>query len=228
MEQGTVYLLAGPSGSGKDTLTEGLLSYFPEIVFFTKHTNRKPRPEEKVGVHYHYLSEEKFGEMQEGGKFFTWSGRPGTYYGVEKERLFQLLGEGLDLIIHMGTFYKDMKLFKDEGILSRSILLLSCPTILEKRLRIRGTENEREIKVRMQKAMFQYSYVLENELLSTFDYRISNDHSVSTPLEALRSIVLYERGEKMSDEQRLLLEQAIGPTPSSYIKGWLLDSQRVA
>lgn len=63
-------VLAGPTGSGKRTLTQRLLNEFPHLFgLCVSHTTRKPRPGEENGVHYHFVTKADMQTMNEEGQF---------------------------------------------------------------------------------------------------------------------------------------------------------------
>ena len=64
---GIVLLIAGPSGSGKTTLTRGLVNRVPFLTKAITVTTRLPRPGEVSGEDYHFVSPERFAEMNRAG-----------------------------------------------------------------------------------------------------------------------------------------------------------------
>jgi len=91
---GHVLLVMAPTGSGKGTLERYVLAKFPEIKFAVSCTTRRPRPNEKAGVDYHYISSEIFHEKIVEGKFLEWAEFSGNLYGTLKAELLDSLESG--------------------------------------------------------------------------------------------------------------------------------------
>ena len=60
MRKGTLYVFTGPSGAGKGTVLSRLLSEDEKLFFSISATTRAPRPGEKDGVQYYFLTKEDF------------------------------------------------------------------------------------------------------------------------------------------------------------------------
>jgi len=66
---GNLYVISSPSGGGKTTLVSQLLECTPDISRVVTHTTRPPRPNEKNGVHYHFVSADEFLSLKDEGGF---------------------------------------------------------------------------------------------------------------------------------------------------------------
>lgn len=73
-------VFSGPSGSGKGTITELLLSKEKFKKFITC-TTRKPRESERDGFDYFFLNESQFKKYVENGEMFNVKEYGGHYYG---------------------------------------------------------------------------------------------------------------------------------------------------
>jgi guanylate kinase len=82
-----VLVITGPSGVGKGTLIRLLLDRFPRMKLSVSATTRGPRPGEKDGVDYHFLSPEEFQERIEGDEFLEWAEYAGNRYGTLRSEL---------------------------------------------------------------------------------------------------------------------------------------------
>src|SRR5690554_6906085 len=71
-KRGKVIILVAPSGGGKSTMTQHLLSDFGQLRFSVSATTRPPRKGEIDGLHYHFLSDEEFQERIDRGDFLEW------------------------------------------------------------------------------------------------------------------------------------------------------------
>ena len=95
-EQGRIIIVSGPSGVGKGTILRRIFESgdFP-LESSVSATTRKPRPGEKDGVHYHFLSEEEFLKRKENDEFaecFQVFG--GAWYGTLKATIENALKMG--------------------------------------------------------------------------------------------------------------------------------------
>jgi len=80
-------VITGPSGVGKGTLIRLLLDRFPRMALSVSATTRAPRPGEKDGVDYHFLSPEEFQERIDRDEFLEWAEYAGNRYGTLRSEL---------------------------------------------------------------------------------------------------------------------------------------------
>jgi guanylate kinase len=80
-------VITGPSGVGKGTLIRLLLDRFPRMALSVSATTRAPRPGERDGVDYHFLSPEEFDRRIEEDAFLEWAEYAGHRYGTLKSEL---------------------------------------------------------------------------------------------------------------------------------------------
>ncbi len=97
--RGHLFLILGPSGSGKGTVLKALRDRHPEFVFPVSCTTREPRPREKDGEVYHFVSKEDFKERMGRDEFLEWAVVHGeNYYGTLKDAILNPLKEGKTVI----------------------------------------------------------------------------------------------------------------------------------
>lgn len=91
-----VVVIAGPTGSGKDSIIQGILSRFSNCSRLVTATTRAKRPGEKDSVSYHFLKKEKFLEEMKNGNILEYNYRKNldTYYGTYKPALEEQLASG--------------------------------------------------------------------------------------------------------------------------------------
>jgi guanylate kinase len=82
-----VLVITGPSGVGKGTLIRLLLDRFPRMALSVSATTRAPRPGERDGVDYHFLSPEVFQQRVDAGDFLEWAEYAGHRYGTLRSEL---------------------------------------------------------------------------------------------------------------------------------------------
>ena len=154
VKKGRVLVFSGPSGVGKGTLLKRLFDEtdFP-LTMSVSATTRAPRPGEKNGVHYWFLSREEFVAKQERGEFLesfeVFSG--GAMYGTLRKTVEDARDRG-----EWVTLEIDVKGAKRvvEQIPDTTTVFIAPPSLaaLRERLVKRGTESEEEIEKRLAQA----------------------------------------------------------------------------
>ncbi|PVU81708.1 guanylate kinase (plasmid) [Cellulomonas sp. WB94] len=162
-------VLAGPTAVGKGTVSADLRARYPRVWLSVSATTRPPRPGEVDGVHYHFVSPEKFDAMIEDGELLEWAvvhgrNRYGTPRGPVEERL--AAGEPALLEIDLQGA-RQVRATMPEA----RFVFLAPPSWeeLERRLVGRGTEDAAERQRRLATAR------VELAAESEFDHVIVND-----------------------------------------------------
>jgi guanylate kinase len=96
-----VFVITGPSGVGKGTLIRGLLERLPELELSTSATTRRPRPGERDGLDYHFLSPEEFERHASAGEFLEHATYSGNRYGTLRSEVERRLGEGRPVVLEI-------------------------------------------------------------------------------------------------------------------------------
>lgn len=150
---------------------------FPEIKFSVSATTRRPRSGEKNGVDYHFFSNSQFNKHIEEDKFLEWEEfYNGTRYGTLKADVESKLNKGYFIMLDIDVLgaLNVKKMYGDDAL----SIFISPPSlsILEERLRSRGTESEEALAVRLKRALKEIEYadrfdieVLNNELDSAYE-----------------------------------------------------------
>ena len=151
-----------------------LLRLHPELEFSVSATSRKPRGEEKNGVEYWFLTEEKFRSLIDADKFVEYEEvYPGRFYGTLKSEVERIWSKGnviiFDVDVKGGVNLK--KYFGDKAL----SVFIQAPSVevLRERLISRGTDSMEDIEKRVAKASEELTYaplfdrVLVNDDLST-------------------------------------------------------------
>ncbi|MBR0316547.1 MAG: guanylate kinase [Synergistaceae bacterium] len=165
---GKLYVLSGPSGVGKGTLRENALSSKKNLVYSISCTTRKPRNGETDGIEYRFITHEKFEEGIKQNLFLEYAHVHSDYYGTLKQDVINELNSGHNVLLEIDV---QGALQVREKIPEAVLIFVAPPSIevLEKRLRNRNTENEENLKLRLNNA------VKELELKDKYDYIIIND-----------------------------------------------------
>ena len=166
-------VVTGPSGAGKGTLIAALKKFAPgKIGFCVSHTTRKPRPGEKNGVDYHFVTKQKMLKMIENNEFLEYANVHTNIYGTSKAAIRAVTSQNkipvLDIDVQGA---RSVRKFNDTH--PARFIFISLPSIeaLESRLRGRGTETEDKIQVRLRNAKKELASVDEPGL---YDYVMIN------------------------------------------------------
>jgi guanylate kinase len=145
-----LFCIVGPAGSGKSTVCNTLAQSFPDDTALSISTTTRPiRGSEVDGVHYHFVSKEEFRHRVNSGSFLEWAEFNGHLYGTEKKSIEDQLSGGRDILldIEVQGVAQLKEIYKD-----RLITIFVFPPsieILEKRLRARATDSDKDIKSRL-------------------------------------------------------------------------------
>ncbi len=169
MIKGELFVLSAPAGGGKTTLANLLLKEVPNLVKITTCTTRKPRPGEKNGVDYFFLSKEEFERKIREGAFLEYAVVHGNYYGTPKEEVLKEINKGNDvlLVIDVQGMRQIKRNFKD--VVTIFLIPPSFDELIN-RMKKRG-DSEEEIKKRLEtakkelKAWKEYDYIVINDII---------------------------------------------------------------
>ena len=101
MSKGNIYIVSGPSGSGKDTLLAELFKRIDNIFFSISSITRPMREGEKEGEKYNFISKEKFISMIGNNELLEHNNYVGNYYGTPKAPVLKASEEGKDVNINL-------------------------------------------------------------------------------------------------------------------------------
>ncbi|MEE4201895.1 guanylate kinase [Erythrobacter sp.] len=184
--RGLLFILSSPSGAGKTTLSRKLLEADPDIRLSVSATTRPPRPGERDGVHYHFVSDAAFDAMVEADEFYEWAHVFGYRYGTPKGHIREGLKEGQDYLFDIdwqGT--QQLKQKDDQDVVTVFVLPPSLPE-LRRRLEARAQDSDDVIDERMERARAEISHWAE------YDYVVIND-DVEECFARVREVLDAER-----------------------------------
>ena len=184
-KKGLIIVISAPSGAGKTSLCKRLLQTSPLFYYSVSFTTRPPRKNEIEGVDYYFVSREEFQKMIERGEFVEWAEVHGHMYGTSAKLIDEAIKAKKEVVLEVdvkgGTEIK--RRYPD------SVLIFLLPPSweeLEKRLRNRMTESDKEIKQRLVRAKKEVEYA------PYYDYLVIND-DINKALEKLLAIIEAER-----------------------------------
>ena len=182
---GLIFIISAPSGTGKTTLVREVIRQLPGLQFSVSFTTRLPRPDEKEGEDYHFVSHSVFQKMVEKNEFLEWAEVLGNRYGTPRPDLKKIEREGVDLVLDIDT-QGAKKVMKE--IVQPVLIYLLPPSLKELRERLikRGVDSLERIKFRLSNAR------RDMEEAYGYHYVIIND-SIEDALEKLKSIIVAER-----------------------------------
>lgn len=184
--RGLMFILSSPSGAGKTTLAERLLKKDDQIVLSVSMTTRTPRPGEIDGKDYHFVSETEFFAARDGERLLEWANVFGNYYGTPRDRVFDLLKDGADVLFDIDWQGAQQLDAVAGGDVVKVFILPPSREELERRLRLRNQDPEDVVRKRMAKADSEMSHWAE------YDYVIVN-YDLDETEAMLRAILLTER-----------------------------------
>jgi guanylate kinase len=184
--RGLGLVLASPSGAGKSTLSRLLIEQEREISLSVSVTTRERRPSEIDGVHYHFISKNRFQGLRDHDELLEWAEVHGNFYGTPREAVEQAFANGRDVLFDIdwqGTVQVKEKLPDD--VVAIFILPPSMKE-LAARLHRRAEDAEAVIAKRLENAKVEIAE------WRRFDYVIVND-DLSRAYDDIRAILRTER-----------------------------------
>jgi guanylate kinase len=180
---GKAVIICAPSGSGKTTIVKCLLQNEQRLSFSISATSRKIRSGERDGRDYYFIPEAGFRGKIEAGEFIEWEEvYPGVLYGTLKSEVERIWKDGKNVIFDVDVQGGiNLKKYFGNDSLSIFIKVRDMET-LEKRLRLRKTETESDINMRLKKSAYEMTF--ENR----FDYIIINDSLEQSCREAINKV----------------------------------------
>ncbi|MBS1985532.1 MAG: guanylate kinase [Bdellovibrionales bacterium] len=184
--EGLLVVLSAPSGGGKTTLANELISRFENARRSISVTTRPPRKTEIQGQDYHFISDAEFEKLVKDNAFAEWAHVHGYRYGTTKASIKE--GKERGEIVFLAIDVQGARNIKN-AIPDALLIFVTPPDfdILETRLRKRGTENDQEIRKRLENARKEIAQA------EAFDFQVLNDRLDRAALE-IESIIRKRLG----------------------------------
>lgn len=180
MRTGNLFVISGPSGTGKGTIITRLVKEVPDAWVSVSATTRRPRPGEVEVVSYYFLSRDEFLALADEGGFLEWAEYSGNCYGTPLASVQREVAAGKQVILEIEV---QGALQVKEKMPEAHLVFIEPPSLeeLERRLRGRGTETDDVVRKRMDTALVELSRKME------YDIRLVNDDLD----EAVAQLVAY-------------------------------------
>ena len=165
---GLLIVISGFSGVGKSTVIGKMLKAMPNLRFSVSCTSRKPRPGEKEGIDYYFVTEDEFEKKVANNEFLEHTRTFTNCYGTLKCEVDRLLKDGYDILLDINSV----------GAMNVKKVYPDCVTVfinppsleeLKKRLVGRGTETPDSLKKRLDEIEF------ESKSIPYYDFVVVND-----------------------------------------------------
>lgn len=167
-KQRYLFVISGPSGSGKDSVMRELQKKHKEVETTISATTRAMRGGEKDGEDYYFLTKEEFEQKLAAGEVLEHTQYCGNYYGTLRNEIDRRLEQGVTTFLVIDVV----------GAQSMKRTYPDCTTIfvrppsyeeLSRRLHKRETEDEETIQKRLARALEEMEYAVD------YDYLVIND-----------------------------------------------------
>ena len=180
-------VVSGPSGVGKDAAIKRMRDLNYPFYFLVTNTTRPKREDEIESVDYHFVSRERFLEMEQRGEFLERAVVYGYDYGNSKREVKEALARGQDVIMRIDV----QGAATIKRLVPDAIFIFMLPPSMEKleaRLRKRRTEPEDYLRLRLHAAR------LEMNEVDKFDYAIVNeDDALDETADLIYAIIRAEK-----------------------------------
>ncbi len=200
MSKGRLFIISGPSGSGKDTVLKEIFKKCPEIQFSISSITRPMRAGEVEGEKYNFISREKFEEMLKNDELLEHNIFVGNYYGTPKAPVINCIESGNDMIVEVDV--NGAAQIREKMPESVSIFIMPPSLqVLKERLCGRGTEVDDVIEQRTNAALSEIARAVE------YDYIIVNDELS----EAVNDAMAVINVDKFKTDRNLcLINEVLG------------------
>lgn len=192
MKKGKLLIISGFSGVGKGTVVKYILDNYSNYKISISATTRNPREGEIDGVHYHFLTTEKFKNMIENDRLLEYACYVDNYYGTPREFVEKNINEGNNVILEIET----QGALQVKKMMPEAVMIFVLPPdaeTLKNRLVGRQTETMDVINKRLSKA------AEETDVIEKYDYFVINDE-IANCAKHINDIVTDNNPELISSE----------------------------
>ena len=154
--RGILFVLSGPSGTGKGTICKELIKRECDLNISVSATTRECRVGETPGVTYNYVSVDTFKRMIDDGEMLEHAIYNGNYYGTPKRNVEKMLEQGTNVLLEI----EPQGALNVKKLMPEAVLIFVIPPsmqVLKERLVTRGRETDEEIIERLNAARWELS-----------------------------------------------------------------------
>jgi len=180
ISKGNLFVISGPSGSGKSSLCKELCKD-DNFYLSISSTTRSPRGNEQNEKDYFFISKEDFKAGIEQGRFVEWAEVHGNFYGTDKLKIEQQLALGKIVLFDIDVQGYKILRQKYKELVTAVFITTKNEQILKQRLLTRATETPKSIAIRLKNAKE------EMKEIGSYDYLLINDF-FDDSLNVLRNI----------------------------------------
>lgn len=197
MAKGTLFIISGPSGSGKDTVLKKLFEKNKDLFFSISSITREMRSDETQGEKYNFISVEEFRTLIDNNDLLEYNEYCGNFYGTPKKPVEEHIKNGVDVVLEVDV--NGAANVRKKMLDAVSIFIIP-PSFqeLKKRLKGRGTEEESVINQRLKTAISEIKRAKE------YTFVVVND-DVDQAVEEILSIIKSEK-LKYTKQKRIVNE----------------------
>jgi guanylate kinase len=184
--RGVCLVLSSPSGAGKTTLARRLLASDSRLSHSISVTTRQPRPQEREGDDYYFVTRDRFEAMRKRGELLEWAEVFGNFYGTPAEPVKRALADGKDVVFDVDWqgAASIASLLPADTV--RVFILPPSAGELARRIYTRASDAEHVIEARLKAAAVEMSHWAE------YDYVLVN-RDIDESYAALQAILDAER-----------------------------------
>jgi guanylate kinase len=179
-------VISGPSAVGKDSVVQRLLEDTEAFTFVVTVNTRLPRPGERPGVDYHFVTREQFLQMIADGEMLEYAPVYDDYKGVPRAGVRQALATGKDVVLRLDV----QGAATIRRICPEALLIFITPedeSVLLERMRSRPGDKPESQELRLA------TVTQELQRVEEFDYAVTNrSGQLERTVEIIRSIILAE------------------------------------
>jgi guanylate kinase len=163
-------VITGPSGVGKGTLIRGLRERLPGLELTVSATTRPPRPGERDGVDYHFMTPDQFEAAVAAGDFLEYADYSENRYGTLRDEVDRRLRAGTPVVLEIELQgARQVRLAMPEAV----AVFIAPPSkeALRTRLVGRGTDSPEQVQARLAtaerelQAADEFGHVVVNDRL---------------------------------------------------------------
>ncbi len=184
-----LFILSGPSGSGKGTLRQGLFERAGGLAFSVSCTTRGPRKGERDGVDYRFVSPEQFERYRREGAFLEYAHVHENEYGTLREDVMRQLAEGRDVVLEVDVKGAMRVMREIPDAVGIFIAPPSMETLAE-RLEKRASETPEQLALRIRNAREEMQYA------PCYDHVVVNDDAERALDELVEIVDSYRKGAR--------------------------------